>query len=379
MTLKEYLKSLGMSDKALNKVLSKPIMSDIKLIRAKIEFFKKTFNFSDKEIVKIIELFPFFINLDTNSDSQTSVINKIKFYQKIFNINKEEIIKLIKKLPSLLYLDTISDNPTSVKSKIKFYMKAFNLSLDETINIIKKEPELLSYDTVSDSETSVKNKIKFYKENLELSDKQVSSLIKHLPALLGYDTNSENETSIKSKIKFYKKTFEIDNKTLGQMVQKVPSMFAYDVVSEKESSVKTKLKYLLEFATKENIIKNPILLSHPGMHVKIRYLIMSKGYLKEKIVSGSLLMTSEQKLYARARFLEDHHKSLKNLHQSEKAFKKQYKVNSGDLIKKYPLSHKVLNQLEQEHFENTGENIKISTKERNSILKTSDASEIEQE
>lgn len=184
--LQSYLKeNFNMSDNNIEKIVSKIKVRDLELVKTKIEFFKSSLGFTDKEITEVIVAFPKILTLDTKSDRPDGVRAKIKFYKDTFKLTDRELHDFVKDLPAALGYDTVTDQPKSVKSKMKFYKENLDMDKEQLIEFIKNSPYVLSYDTISDKPTSIKTKLEIL-HKIGITNDQIIAQ----PKILAYPAQS---------------------------------------------------------------------------------------------------------------------------------------------------------------------------------------------
>lgn len=184
--LQSYLKeNFNMSDNNIEKIVSKIKVRDLELVKTKIEFFKSSLGFTDKEITEVIVAFPKILTLDTKSNRPDGVRAKIKFYKDTFKLTDRELHDFVKDLPAALGYDTVTDQPKSVKSKMKFYKENLDMDKEQLIEFIKNSPYVLSYDTISDKPTSIKTKLEIL-HKIGITNDQIIAQ----PKILAYPAQS---------------------------------------------------------------------------------------------------------------------------------------------------------------------------------------------
>lgn len=317
MDLETYLKERGFSNSGLNEIIESIHMRDVEIVNRRIQFLKRLLGFNDKEINSHIKKFPGVLG------------------QSVFALGK----------------------------KFNKLQEITNLSYDEVGNLIKRQPQVLALST-----SIILEKMKFYQKFFKIKKEKVIEMIKNLPSLLAYDTETENPTSVKAKVKFYKEYLGVSDKKISEIIQNTPILLSLDVNSEKDTSIKTKIKYLNQFASKEEIIKNPRLLLFPALKVKLRFMILSTVYQRKRILKKNDLMTNESKLWARKKYLDEHGENYNFLLISEDKFVKRLGVTTRGLVLKYPITSQGLENLEKESYRKTGINLTLDESERDAVL-----------
>lgn len=364
--MEKYLKSLNLSKKEIEHFLSISHLRNVDVFKKRFDFLKETFDFSQKALLKKVLLFPALVDYEENS-----ILEKIEFYKSFFNISHLQTLEMIKKNIFLLGKDTKGEGSSSVKGKIKYYSYIFNLNEMQTISLVQNNPQLLCLDVSTKEDSFVRRKIDFYKSALFMEEDQCLILIKNNPILLLLDTESNEKTSVQSKIQFYRQAFKLSSEQVAEMIKTAPSLLNFDIVGESATAVKTKIKYLSEFVDNESIVKNPKLLTHPALRVKLRFMILATEINQDKILSSKVMTTSEDKLWARKAFLKENGKnlSLAIANMSEKTFERCYKVSSKELVGRYPLSSRVIKEVETDYFKRKGKRLTLDSAEKMAVLK----------
>ena len=255
-------------------------------------------------------------------------LDRAKFYQKEFNLDKAEFIKMLKIFPVLLKY-----SEESVKLKVEFYQQEFDLDKAEFIKMLKVLPTLLGY-----SEESVKIKAEFYQQEFNLTKAEFIKMLKVSPTLLGL-----SEESVKTKAEFYQQEFNLDKVEFIEMLKVLPALLGYS-----EESVKIKHQQIRDLnIPKSVIIKNPNILAAPTNTLKVRYLILRQVVTREEVLSKNWFMTSQDKTYARLRYLQSKNTEIKitQILQTEKNFVNVYGVESKELMKKYKLTPEAIREM----------------------------------
>lgn len=317
MELEQYLKGRGFSNSGLNEIIESIHMRDAEIVDGRIQYLKNLLGLNDKEI----------------------------------NIH-------IKKFPGVL-----GQSVYAMGKKFDKLQELTKLSFEEVVNMIKRQPQVLAL-----SSSIIIKKMKFYQKFFKITEEKVVDMIKNLPALLAYDTDTENPTSVKTKVKFYKEYLGVGDKKISEIIQHTPNLLSLDVNSEKDTSIKTKFKYLNQFASKQEIIKNPNLLLFPALKVKLRFMILSTVYQRKRILKKNDLMTNESKLWARKRYLDEHGENYNFLLISEDKFVKRLGVTTRGLVLKYPITSQGISNLEKESYLKTGINLMLDQSERDAVL-----------
>lgn len=399
MAFVECLKSLGLNDEEVEHFRKSTHLQDENIILKRAKFYQNLFNFTDSELKNFIVFMPPVLGYDTEGEGETSVKSKMKFYKKFFGFSESELVSFIKTYPAFLGYNTIDRSPTSFLGKIEYYKDKFGFSNERIVSIIKNSPTLITHnieETIANrlafytetfgitekeaikmiktfpnllgyDEKSVLKKVEFYEKALNLSHKETLKIIKSLPSLLSYDTSSDQPTSVKSKIKGYEKIFDLAHEEAVEMIKRCPSILCYGIDGD-ETSIVRKLEYLKQIVDKKGIVKNPILLSHPALKVKLRYLILSKAFDKNEILESRKLITNEEKLWSRMMWLKENNQNVRKMIRDEGRIKTATGYTSAELIKQFPLTAEIIDNLEKEHFEKTGEKINISQRERKAVL-----------
>jgi len=182
-TLKEkqdyYLNILGIAKEDFSKMLSQSgtlLTHDVKVtIPAKLKDLKEILHTNDDEkVTQILVKFPSILGYDLSSNDKNSVRAKIDFYKKTFDISNDKLISWIKRSPCILGYDCFSSSQTSVLSKVAYYQKLFGTTFKETTEIISNVPLLLDFDCNSNGKTSLKNKVRVI-NSLGLSNNYIAT------------------------------------------------------------------------------------------------------------------------------------------------------------------------------------------------------------
>ena len=216
---------------------------------------------------------------------------------------------------------------------------------------VKEKANIILHVTFKD-EQKVLDKAKFYQQEFDLSRTDFIKMLKVLPTLLNL-----SEESVKAKANFYQQEFDLNRAEFIKMLKGLPVL-----LSLLEESVKEKHKQILDLnIPKSVIIKNPNILTVPTNTLKVRYTILRQVATREDILSKIWFMTSQDKTYARLRYLQNKSNKIKISHllQDEKRFVNAYGVESKELMKIYKLTpeaiHKMQEVLEDGEMEEFGE------------------------
>ena len=405
----DYLKSLGVKEEKIDSICKKVYTRDLDKVKPRVVFYKKYLNADNMQIARIIELAPSVLSFEIDGAAPTTVKNKLAFYKAFFKINDASMAKLITRFPVILYLDTTSDSPTSFQSKVSLLQRLLKLSDQEVRKLLIKNISVLGRDIKDRTEDSIQNKIDFYKglfnandeeikkicihynlilttpiktflktkieplkKVLKLNDEELADLIKTCPNAIGRTILGDSPTSVESKVKFFKKALQLDDSQVLELIKSKPVVLTLDTITDKDTSVKTKMQTFSECLSlneiREEIIKNPKLLTVPARHFKIRYMLAYDIGIEDKFFSNNFL-TSEDKIYARYRFLLDNNiDKMKKVNYGEKVFEKEFGISSDELIKRYPLDENAVYDIEQTFAETTGRNLKLNQAEREAVL-----------
>lgn len=247
---------------------------------------------------------------------------------KHFEWTEQEVKEKAKSIPSSYFKDE-----SIALDRAKFYQKEFNLDKAEFIKMLKIFPALLCY-----SEESVQSKVDFYQQEFNLDKTEFIKMLKVLSSLL-----SLSEETIKIKAGFYQKEFNLDKLEFIKMLKILPTL-----LSLSEENVKIKHRQIRDLnIPKSVIIKNSNILSVPINTLKIRYLILRQVATREEFLSKLWFMTSQNKTYARLRYLQSKNTEIRitQILQTEKNFVNVYGVESKELMKKYKLTPEAIREM----------------------------------
>ena len=285
----------------------------------KADFYKITFNLTQTEFIKMLKTLPAL--LDYNNES---VLDKANFYMKTFNLTQTEFIKMLKTLPALL-----SFNNGSVLDKVNFYKNTFNLSQTEFNKMLKTFPNLLCHNN-----ESVLDKVNFYMKTFNLTQTEFNKMLKTLPALLSY-----NNGSVLDKADFYMTTFNLTQAEFNKMLKTLPSVLGYN----NESVLDKKKNFDKIGLDKNDIIKNPSILTAPSNNFIFRYMLLYINFGNKSFLDKIWYMTSEKKTWARYAHIKQNGRAKPaDVLISEKNFQKKYGVESSDLMEKFPITKEVV-------------------------------------
>lgn len=121
------------------------------------------------------------------------------------------------------------------------------------------------------------------------------------------------------------------------MLKLSPALLGYS-----EDSVKAKHRQIKDLRIPKSILVNqPNILIAPINTLKIRYLILRQVATREEILSKQWYLFSQNKTYARLKYLQsisNYKISLNNILLDEKRFKKTFNIDSKKLMEIYKLS-----------------------------------------
>ncbi len=295
-------------------------------VKEKVGFYQNELNLSKSEFIKMLKKLP---NLLTFSEE--TIKQKVKFYQLEFNLNKSEFIKILKISHSLL-----SYSEESIKAKVRFYQQEFGLNKSEFIKKIKILPSLLHH-----SEETLKTKAEFYQQEFVLSKSEFNNIFMRSPAIMCY-----SEEGVKDKVKFYQQEFGVSKEEFIKMIKLHPSLLDLSEASVKEKHIQISNLHI----PKSIIVKDPSILTAPTNTLKVRYTILRQVAAREEILlKRGWFMTSQNKTYARLKYLQTKSSDIKLSHimQAEKPFVDMFGVESKDLMKKYKLTPKAIQQMQE--------------------------------
>ncbi len=370
--LKQYYASLGMNDRAIEKVLSRTNVRGLALIQRKVADYQTLFHVDIRRVVKMIIDDPRVLSFDTISDSPTSVKSKIRDYQKILHADERTVTKMLLALTTLLGFDTLGNGPKTVKTKMQNYQTLFHTDERSIAKMILSCPSTLARDVYGDSPTSVKNRLKDYQNVLGADEATVAKIILGCPTLIGLDVTSDSPTSIANKVQCFQAAFQLDTPTLTQMFAKAPTLLALDTASKGPTSFATKMEKMTAVIPlqqlREYAVYNPTLLTMPAQAFKIRYMLAENFDVKPRFLKVGYL-TGQSKVWARANYLNRHPGifNLNNIYISEKMFNQMFRVQSADLMQKYPLNAAAVAQIEHNYYVKTGHKLALDQQERAAI------------
>ena len=328
------IKALNLTNNQVTTLLtSVPSLFGLKnqVIEEKISSLKQSLNLKDNELSKVILQRPQLLTLNSERATQ-----KLNLLQDSLNFSDDKFDKAKTKLGVLL-----GRNNDSILKNIQFYKKNLTLSEDKLSKILISNPNLLNF-----SQDYILDKIEFLKNILKISNKEVILIFNSFPSII-----YGNKGSIKDKIEFLKNLFDISIDQLKDFIIKHSKILGYDkekLILKIENFSKIGLK-------KETILENPILLSAPPDKIVLRYAIGSANNLSiNDFIKYNLFIISEDKLYAKLKFLKDP-SNAKWLNRSESDFSKHFLTSGDSLIKIYPLTSEMKINL-IENFENKNKN-----------------------
>jgi len=237
--------------------------------------------------------------------------------------------------------------------------KVLGCNMDEIKHMIYVNPIVVHYTT-----SLLEKKIQDYPNLLKTTPENVKQMICSCSSIIGYDT----EKVIPQKLEKYSKLLNLPIEKIYHAVIKRPQLLTYKFGDKNKTSVENKLKILSEFMTSEEILEHPIVLSYPPYRVKFRYMILSYCTNHHKSLEKRHLMSSEDGLYAKMKFLEDEKMSMGGVIYSRADFKRMYGKDSDHLINRYPLTGNSIFEVEQKYKQKTGKELLLTQEEINEVL-----------
>ena len=145
------------------------------------------------------------------------------------------------------------------------------------------------------------------------------------------------------KLLHLKDIFDFDDQELRRVVKICPSFIIYSI------NAIDKKKELLDSLniTKEDILKNPIILATASNSIKLKYMMLYLADPKKNFMRQKWSMQNQKKTWARIMELKslDIPLTPSLLFSAEKNFQKRFKVSGEELMKKYPLTEEVVRNI----------------------------------
>ena len=154
-----------------------------------------------------------------------------------------------------------------------------------------------------------------------------------------------NKFSIDGGINYdHSRIFDLTKQEFVNLLKRCPT-----ILSLSEKSIELKSKQIRELdISKHFIISRPSILAIPQNTLKIRYLILRQVANREEIFEKQWFMTSQNKTYARLKFLARKTIGAKLLNYcliGEKQFSNQFGVSSEELMKNYSLTANEIDEM----------------------------------
>ena len=202
--------------------------------------------------------------------------------------------------------------------------------------MFKSLPALLSYNN-----ESVLDKVNFYKSTFDLTQAEFSKMFKTLPTLL-----SLNNESVLDKANFYMKTFNLTQTEFSKMFKTLPALLGYN-----NGSVLDKKKNIDKIGLDKNdIIKNPSILTAPSNSFIFRYMLLYIDFGNKSFLDTIWYMTSEKKTWARYAYIKQNERAKPaDILCDEKKFQKKYGIESNELMEKFPITKEVVRFVNSEY------------------------------
>lgn len=260
--------------------------------------------------------------------SLVSVIETLKEY---FGWTDEDVKRKENLLSSIYYLEK-----EEILKKANFYMTSFSLTQEEFSKMLKTSPALLSYNN-----ESVLEKANFYKNTFKLSHAEFSKMLKTFPALLCL-----NNESMLDKVNFYMKIFDLSQVEFNKMLKISPTLLSY----KNESVLEKKKNFDKIGLNKNDIIKNPSILTAPSNSLIFKYILLYIDFGNKSFLEKNWYMTSEKKTWARYTFIKQNGRvKPADVLIGEKIFQKRYGVESSVLMEKFPITKEVVEFVNSEY------------------------------
>ena len=166
-------------------------------------------------------------------------------------------------------------------------------------------------------------------------------MFKTLPTLLGY-----NNESVLDKVNFYKSTFDLTQTEFNKMLKTSPALLSYN-----NGSVLDKKKNIDKIGLDKNdIIKNPSILTAPSNSFIFRYMLLYIDFGNKSFLDTIWYMTSEKKTWARYAYIKQNERAKPaDILYSEKIFQKKYGIESSELMEKFPITKEVVKFVNSEY------------------------------
>ena len=255
--------------------------------------------------------------------------------------------------------------------KVKEYQSLLGLNNDELYTFFKGNPHLFEYAVANNSPFCVNAKLNFLVENLAITYNDAIKLVKKSPKILDYDMLNDEPTSLITKLNFLSKSLNLTQQELGQLIQNYPKVLDYDINKGSLSGIRANISLLKSWGvTKQDIISNAMLLALPASKIRLRYMILNLANPNKNNLLSHDLLKNEGILYARYRYLNSIKEPwLKSIGASENYFKNKYKVNTPDLLIKYPISEAAINKLEELfNKQSSDKNWRLTPIEREAVI-----------
>ena len=307
---------------------------------------------TQNEMIQILGITPELANkLNSRGNLKVLDINTLKdrqdYYLNTLKISKENFSRMLNQSITLL----LHDINVTVPTKIKNLKEILDTDDDEIVTqMITRLPSILGYDLSTDGKNSVRAKMEFYKTTFDISNEKLISWIKRSPCILGYDCFSSSPTSVLSKVSYYQKLFGTTQKETTDIIANVPLLLDFDCNSNGKTSLKNKVRVINSLGlTNGYIASHAQILVAPADSIKFRYMLFSTVLEPEKFINSKWFGVSEQKVYARIKYLKAINESIK----VTTLINGNQNIQTERIVEKYPLNEKAVQKIEDEYVEMT--------------------------
>lgn len=306
-----------------------------------------------KNIALIMAHNPGIFLLNPNPENNGSLDAKLKIFKE-FKMDPKYVVMFYN---DLLKFD-LYENSNATKV-LRHLHSTLNLDEKEMSKLLKKSPKILNQKYDDTSLDGYFARLDFWKAVANNAHTDFKKFLLRHPHFMSCSIDPKDPYSMPNKIEYLKNRFNITDEQVAKQIYSFPNFTGLDISEENPRNIDKKAKKLNKIGFTDEVIgKNLKALGAPLQKLKIRYMICKNYGMADSVFLNNKFMIHETKLYARARYIEEHRCRHSLIYACEGEFMSATGMFITDIIDKYPLTKEVALD-EQERYNAKYPNNKI--------------------
>lgn len=306
-----------------------------------------------KNIALIMAHNPSIFLLNPNPENNGSIDAKLKIFKE-FKMDPKYVVMFYN---DLLKFD-LYENSNATKI-LRHLHNNLNLDEKEMSKLLKKSPKILNQKYDDNGLDGYFARIEYWKEIANNAGTDFKKFLLRYPHFLSCSIDPKDPYSMPNKIEYLKNRFNITDKQVASQIYSFPNFTGLDISEENPRNIDKKAKKLNKIGFTDDVIgKNLKALGAPLQKLKIRYIICKNYGMADSVFLNNKFMIHETKLYARARYIEEHRCRHSLIYACEGEFMNATGAFISDIVEKYPLTKEIALE-EQERYNAKYPNNKI--------------------